>query len=62
MSMMHYVTESLVFMITNNMDAGSQDYHLEAAITKVKKIVEVLQAPVTRESEPEGVAITKKNR
>lgn len=35
MAMLHYVTESLAFMISGNMDLGSQDYHLEAAISKV---------------------------
>lgn len=35
MSMLHYITESLAYMISGNMDAGSQDYHLEAAISKV---------------------------
>ncbi|XP_077268424.1 very long-chain specific acyl-CoA dehydrogenase, mitochondrial-like isoform X1 [Temnothorax americanus] len=34
MSMLHYVTESLAYMISGNMDSGSQDYHLEAAISK----------------------------
>ncbi|XP_017776154.1 PREDICTED: very long-chain specific acyl-CoA dehydrogenase, mitochondrial [Nicrophorus vespilloides] len=35
MSMLHYVTESLAYMISGNMDKGSQHYHLEAAISKV---------------------------
>lgn len=35
MSMVHYVTESMAYMISGNMDNGSQDYHLEAAISKV---------------------------
>lgn len=34
MAMLHYVTESMAFMVSSNMDAGSKDYHLEAAITK----------------------------
>ncbi|KAK7065928.1 hypothetical protein SK128_015293, partial [Halocaridina rubra] len=34
MAMLHYVTESLAYMISSNMDAGSKDYHLEAAISK----------------------------
>ncbi|KAL0116630.1 hypothetical protein PUN28_009934 [Cardiocondyla obscurior] len=34
MAMLHYVTESLAYMISGNMDSGSQDYHLEAAISK----------------------------
>lgn len=35
MSMLHYVTESLAYAISGNMDYGSTDYHLEAAISKV---------------------------
>uniref|UniRef100_A0A8D8Q2D2 Very long-chain specific acyl-CoA dehydrogenase, mitochondrial n=1 Tax=Cacopsylla melanoneura TaxID=428564 RepID=A0A8D8Q2D2_9HEMI len=35
MALLHYVTESLAYMISGNMDSGSQDYHLEAAISKV---------------------------
>ncbi|XP_065226573.1 very long-chain specific acyl-CoA dehydrogenase, mitochondrial-like [Planococcus citri] len=35
MAMVHYVTESLAFMVSGNMDAGSSDYHIEAAISKV---------------------------
>lgn len=35
MTMLQYVTESLAYMISGNMDKGSQDYHLEAAIGKV---------------------------
>jgi len=35
MAMMHYVTESLAYMISSNMDSGSVDYHLEAAISKI---------------------------
>ncbi|KAF7408451.1 hypothetical protein HZH66_002988 [Vespula vulgaris] len=34
MTMLQYVTESLAYMISGNMDKGSQDYHLEAAIGK----------------------------
>ncbi|XP_015609991.1 very long-chain specific acyl-CoA dehydrogenase, mitochondrial isoform X2 [Cephus cinctus] len=34
MCILHYVTESLAYMISGNMDKGSQDYHLEAAISK----------------------------
>ncbi|KAG5325276.1 ACADV protein, partial [Pseudoatta argentina] len=34
MSILHYVTQSLAYMISGNMDCGSQDYHLEAAISK----------------------------
>ncbi|CAH1405239.1 unnamed protein product [Nezara viridula] len=35
MAMLHYVTESLAYCISGNMDSGSADYHLEAAISKV---------------------------
>uniref|UniRef100_A0A182NB72 Very long-chain specific acyl-CoA dehydrogenase, mitochondrial n=1 Tax=Anopheles dirus TaxID=7168 RepID=A0A182NB72_9DIPT len=35
MAMHHYVTQSMAYMISGNMDTGSQDYHLEAAISKV---------------------------
>jgi len=35
MSTLQYVTESIAYMISANMDTGSQDYHLEAAISKV---------------------------
>lgn len=35
MAMLHYVTESMAYMISGNMDSGSVDYHLEAAISKV---------------------------
>ncbi|XP_050313261.1 very long-chain specific acyl-CoA dehydrogenase, mitochondrial [Anthonomus grandis grandis] len=34
MAMLHYVTESMAYMISGNMDTGSQHYHLEAAISK----------------------------
>ena len=37
MAMLHYVTESMAYMISSNMDSGSKDYHLEAAISKVKR-------------------------
>lgn len=35
MAMLHYVTESVAYMLSANMDSGSVDYHLEAAISKV---------------------------
>lgn len=35
MAMLQYVTESMAYMISGNMDSGSKDYHLEAAISKV---------------------------
>lgn len=38
MAMLHYVTESIAYMLSANMDSGSIDYHLEAAISKVVPI------------------------
>ncbi|XP_030383583.1 very long-chain specific acyl-CoA dehydrogenase, mitochondrial [Scaptodrosophila lebanonensis] len=35
MNILQYATESMAFAISQNMDSGSQDYHLEAAISKV---------------------------
>jgi len=35
MAMAQYATQSMAYMIAANMDLGSQDYHLEAAISKV---------------------------
>ena len=35
MAMLHYVTESMAYMISSNMDAGSTDFQIEAAISKV---------------------------
>merc|ERR1711894_402492 len=35
MSMTHYATESVAYMVSGNMDAKYQDFHLEAAISKV---------------------------
>ncbi|XP_055682567.1 very long-chain specific acyl-CoA dehydrogenase, mitochondrial isoform X1 [Lutzomyia longipalpis] len=35
MSMLHFATQSMAYMISGNMDSGSVDYHLEAAISKV---------------------------
>lgn len=35
MTILHYITESLAYALSGNMDLGSQDYHLEAAISKV---------------------------
>lgn len=35
MNILQYVTESMAFTLSQNMDGGSQDYHLEAAISKV---------------------------
>ncbi|KMQ95777.1 very long-chain specific acyl- mitochondrial [Lasius niger] len=34
MAILQYITESLAYAISGNMDFGSQDYHLEAAISK----------------------------
>jgi len=35
MAMLHYVTESMAYMISSNMDNGSKEYQLEAAISKI---------------------------
>ncbi|XP_019555961.3 very long-chain specific acyl-CoA dehydrogenase, mitochondrial-like [Aedes albopictus] len=35
MAMLQYVTQTLAYMIAGNMDTGSKDFHLEAAISKV---------------------------
>lgn len=35
MATIQYVTQSMAYMISGNMDNGSQDYHLEAAVSKV---------------------------
>lgn len=35
MAMLHYATESMAYMISSNMDKGSTDFQLEAAISKV---------------------------
>lgn len=35
MAMLQYATEAVAYSVSGNMDAGSQDYHLEAAISKV---------------------------
>lgn len=38
----HYATESILYMLASNMDAGVQDYQLEAACAKVFASVSVL--------------------
>ncbi|KAL7300773.1 hypothetical protein TKK_0006750 [Trichogramma kaykai] len=35
MALLQYVTQSMAYMVSGNMDKGSQDYHLEAAISKI---------------------------
>lgn len=35
MSMLHYATESIAYMVSGTMDRGYQDYQLEAAISKI---------------------------
>merc|ERR1719166_758900 len=35
MSMIHYATESMAYMVAGTMDAGHDDYQLEAAISKI---------------------------
>ncbi|KAL2079787.1 hypothetical protein ACEWY4_025531 [Coilia grayii] len=34
MAMLHYVTESMAYVISGNMDSGAKDYHIEAAINE----------------------------
>ena len=36
MAMLQYVTESMAYMLSNNMDRGSPEYQIEAAMSKVK--------------------------
>lgn len=35
LTMMHYVTESLAYMVAGNMDRGAKDFQLEAAVGKI---------------------------
>ncbi|XP_022663789.1 very long-chain specific acyl-CoA dehydrogenase, mitochondrial-like isoform X2 [Varroa jacobsoni] len=35
MHMLHYMTESVAFALSGNMDRGFTDYHLEAAVSKI---------------------------
>ncbi|XP_026549671.1 very long-chain specific acyl-CoA dehydrogenase, mitochondrial-like [Notechis scutatus] len=35
MALLHYVTESMAYMISANMDRGASDFQIEAAISKV---------------------------
>ncbi|XP_046876134.1 very long-chain specific acyl-CoA dehydrogenase, mitochondrial-like [Hypomesus transpacificus] len=35
MVMMHYVTESMAYMISGNMDSGASEFQIEAAISKI---------------------------
>ncbi|KAJ8416633.1 hypothetical protein AAFF_G00325110 [Aldrovandia affinis] len=35
MAMLHYVTESLAYMISGNMDSGASEFQIEAAISKI---------------------------
>merc|ERR1719295_1175070 len=35
MSITHYATESMAYMVAGTLDAGYKDYHLEAAISKI---------------------------
>ncbi|KAM8972736.1 very long-chain specific acyl-CoA dehydrogenase, mitochondrial [Pelodytes ibericus] len=35
MAVLHYVTESMAYMISANMDSGSKDFQIEAAISKI---------------------------
>jgi very long chain acyl-CoA dehydrogenase len=38
MAMLHYVTESMAYMVAGNMDRGFTDFQIEAAISKVIKL------------------------
>ena len=35
MSILHYVTECMAYIVCANMDAGYEDFELEAAISKI---------------------------
>uniref|UniRef100_A0A8C9U3D3 Very long-chain specific acyl-CoA dehydrogenase, mitochondrial n=1 Tax=Scleropages formosus TaxID=113540 RepID=A0A8C9U3D3_SCLFO len=35
MAMLHYVTESMAYMVSGNMDSGASDFQIEAAISKI---------------------------
>lgn len=35
MAMLHYVTESMAYMISGNMDSGAAEFQIEAAISKI---------------------------
>ncbi|KAJ8401725.1 hypothetical protein AAFF_G00376960 [Aldrovandia affinis] len=35
MAMLHYITESMAYMISGNMDSGASDFQIEAAISKI---------------------------
>ncbi|XP_036405038.1 very long-chain specific acyl-CoA dehydrogenase, mitochondrial isoform X1 [Megalops cyprinoides] len=35
MAMMHYVTESMAYMVSGNMDSGASEFQIEAAISKI---------------------------
>lgn len=45
MAMRHYVTESMAYMISANMDKGAPDYQIEAAISKIYGFVLSLACP-----------------
>lgn len=51
MAILHYITESLAYTISGNMDMGSQDYHLEAAISKVRASTIICNAKTHRISD-----------
>ncbi|CAG0905006.1 unnamed protein product, partial [Cyprideis torosa] len=38
MAMLHYVTESMAYVVAANMDMGNKDYQIEAAISKDKRV------------------------
>ncbi|XP_046905049.1 very long-chain specific acyl-CoA dehydrogenase, mitochondrial [Hypomesus transpacificus] len=35
MAMLHYVTESMAYMVSGNMDSGAKEFQIEAAISKI---------------------------
>lgn len=35
MTMLHYVTESMAYMVSGNMDSGAKEFQIEAAISKI---------------------------
>ena len=42
MTILHYVTESMAYMISGNMDQGSTEFQIEAAISKIFASVSVM--------------------
>merc|ERR1712179_306966 len=46
MSMIHYATESMAYMVAGTMDGGYEDYQLEAAISEILGSSESLKEPM----------------